>query len=165
MAAKKDKLEYRGQRVSKADVAASAVLNILILVPSILLAVYLRTNSVPLQYAFLVTCTVLMLAVFNFATVVFIAQSGKKFAPVTVPALLSVICIILMYVIMEAINRFYPTLGYGLLTPFVAFVMMLIYVSVFIEKNILLRAYLGINVAAPMLLWAMSMSGNIIMPF
>jgi hypothetical protein len=165
MTAKKDNLGHRAQRASTIDVVAAVMLNILILTPSVFLAAYLRINSVPLQYAYFVTCTVLMLAVFNFATVVFISQSGKKFAQVTIPALLSVICIILMFVIMESLNRFYSNLGYGLLTPFVAFVMMLIYVSVFVEKNMVLKAYLGINVAAPMLLWAMSMSGKIVMPF
>jgi hypothetical protein len=165
MTAKKDKLAHRVHRPSTADVVAAAMLNILIVTPSIFLGVYLRVNAVPLQYASFVTCTVLMLAGFNFATVVFIAQTGRKFAQVTTPALLSVISIILMFVIMESLNRFYPVLGYGILMPFVAFVLLLVYVSIFIEKNTLLRAYLGINASAPMLLWAMSMSGKIVMPF
>jgi hypothetical protein len=165
MSGKKDKLGYREPRDSTGEVLAGAVLDILTMAPSVVLGAYLRDKAMPLQFAYFVSCTILLLAVFNFATVIFIAKSGRNFAWVTMPALLSVISIIFMFVVMESLNRFYPTLGYRFATPFVALVVLLVYAGIFVEKSRTLKLYLGINAAAPMLLWAMSMSGRVVMPF
>lgn len=122
-------------------------------------------SHVPVQYAYFVVCTVLLLAVLDFATVVFIEQYHKRLGKLTLPSLLAAIAVIFLYMVMESFNRFFEQLGYGFLTPLVVIVVLMIYAAIFMEKSLLLKSYLGINSVALALLWAMGASDKITMPF
>lgn len=147
------------------DFLKSVLVGTLVIIPSVLTGYYLMDNPVPTQYAYFVACSVLFLSVLDFAIVVFIEQYRDRLGRVTMPALLSAIAVIFMFIIMESLNRFIKELGYSYLTPFIAVTILLIYAAVFTEKNMLLKVYLGINSIALMLFWAMGFSNKIMMPF
>lgn len=155
----------------KAEVVAmpallkSALVSALVMIPSVLSGFYLMDHRVPVQYAYFVACSIVLLAVFDFATVIFIEQYRSRLGKMTLPALLGAIAIIFLFIVMESLNRFIEDLGYSFLTPFIAAMMLLISAAVFTEKNTILKIYLGINAIALMLLWAMGASDKIMMPF
>ncbi len=145
--------------------ARNTLISFLMILPSVLLTLFLKGNSVPVQYAYFVACTIVLLAVFDFATVVFIEQFRKNLGKLTLPALLAALGMIFAFMIMEALNRFIEHLGYVLLTPFVFLAVLLIYVAIFMEKNLMLKTYLSINSIALLILWVMGTLDKVTMPF
>jgi hypothetical protein len=143
----------------------SIFVSTLIILPSVLVGAYLVNSDTPVQYGYFVTCTVILLAVFDFATVVFIEQFRRTLGILTIPSLLGAILIILMFVVMESLNRFYDHLGYSFLTPFVFIAVLAIYAAIFVEKKVMLKAYLSINSIALVLLWLTGITDKITMPF
>jgi hypothetical protein len=143
----------------------SILWSFLILLPSVLLGTFLVNNHVPVQYAYFVSCIIVLLAVFDFTTVIFIEQYRRKLGKPTIPALLSAILVILLFLIAASLSRFFTHLNYGYLTPFVVISLALLYIAIFWEKNIVLKSYLSINSCALSILWAMGASDKIIMPF
>lgn len=139
--------------------------SVLVILPSILSGIYLSENSVPVQYAYFVACTVLLLAALDFATVVFIEQYRSRLGALTMPALLATIAVIFLFIIAESLIRFFEHLGYTFITPVVIAAMLMIYAAIFMEKNMMLKSYLSINSIALALLWAMGASDKITMPF
>ena len=133
--------------------------------PSIMLGTLFMDAHVSVQYAYFVTCTVILLAVFDFTTVVFIEQYRRELGATTIPALLATIFIILLFVIAASLNRFFQHLGYEYLAPFVFATVLLTYVAIFLEKNMVLKSYLSINSIALILLWVVGNSDRVIMPF
>jgi len=142
----------------------SIITSALVILPSVLVGVYVLFDETPVHYGYLVTCTVMLLAIFDFATVVFIEQFRRDLGKLTLPALLGTLLVILMFVIMESINRFHD-FGYQLMTPLVFIAVLLIYAAVFLEKRIMLKSYLSINSIALLLLWITGTTGRIMMPF
>jgi hypothetical protein len=143
----------------------SALITLLILSPSLLLGIFLIGDRPPVPYAYFVSCTILLLAAIDFATVVFIEQYRRRLGALTIPAFLGTIFIILMFVIAASLNRFFEHLGYGYMTPFAFAALLLVYAAAFREKNIALKCYLSLNSIALALLWAMGTSDKITMPF
>ncbi|MCE9508474.1 MAG: hypothetical protein K8R48_09230 [Alphaproteobacteria bacterium] len=143
----------------------SILWSFLIILPSILLGTFLVNNHVPVQYAYFVSCIIVLLAVFDFTTVVLIEQYRRKLGRATIPALLSAIFVILMFLIAASLSRFLKHLDYSYLTPFVVAAVLLIYIAIFREKNIVMKSYLSINSCALSILWAMGASDKIVMPF
>lgn len=136
----------------------------LIILPSVLTGIYLMYDDTPVHFGYLVTCTVLLLAIFDFATVAFIEQFRRTLGALTLPALLSSILIILMFVIVESLSR-YGYLSYKVMTPLVFAAIILIYAAIFLEKKNMLKSYLSINSIALLLLWITGTTGKITMPF
>ncbi len=143
----------------------SLLLSPLLILPSVVLGIFLSRTVVPVQYGYYVCCTVLLLAVFDFATVIFVDQYRDSLGRATIPALLGTIAVILLFVIIESLNRFFFQLGYGYLTPFVVAALLLTYAAIFIEKNTLLKVYISINSLALVLLWTTGITGRVAMPF
>jgi hypothetical protein len=112
-----------------------------------------------------VSCIIVLLAVFDFTTVVFIEQYRRKLGKPTIPALLGTIFVILLFLIGASVSRFFKHLDYGYLTPFVIVAIALIYIAIFWEKNMALKSYLSMNACALSILWAMGASDKIVMPF
>jgi hypothetical protein len=143
----------------------STLLSVLLILPSALLGRYLFGNVMSVQYSYYVVCTILILAAFDFATVIFIEQYRRSLGILTIPVLLATIAVILMFTIMESLNRYFNHLGYTFLTPFVLVTILLIYAALFLEKNIMLKAYIAINSVALVLLWITAVTGRVVMPF
>lgn len=143
----------------------SFIASTLIVLLSALIGTYLLRSDAPVHYAYFVTCTIILLAIFDFVTVVFIERFYTTLGILVIPALISTILIIFMFVVIESLNRFYDHLGYAFLTPFVFIAVLLIYAAIFLEKNAMLKTYLGINSVALLLLWATGTADKITMPF
>lgn len=141
------------------------LLSALILTPSALLVFTMVDNHMPVPYAYFVACIILLLAAFDFATVVFVEQYRSKLGALTIPALLATIFMILVYVIASSLNRFFEHLGYAYLDIPVMIVLLSVYAATFREKNTLLKWYLGLNAVGLALLWAMGVSDKVMMPF
>lgn len=143
----------------------SLLISALILSPSLALEGFLLQNRVELNAPYLAACIIVFLAVMNFLTILMIEPQWRKLSKFTFPAFLATIAVILMYMMVEALNRFVEYFGYGVLTPFVAACMLLIYITVFTEKNIVLKCYLSLNSVAITVLWMMGSVDKITMPF
>jgi len=135
------------------------------ILPSILIGNFLRDHQVPVQYSYFVGVTVLMLAAFDFATVVFIEQYKSKMGKLTIPALVGANAIIFMFIIAESFNRFLTHVGYAYITPFLLISVILIYIAIFREKMLVMKLYLSLNSMALLLLWTMGLADKIVMPF
>jgi hypothetical protein len=136
-----------------------------VLSPAFLSAVFLIHERPPIPYDYFVSCGILLLAVFDFVTVVFIEQYRKRLGTLTMAALLGTIFIVMLFMIATALNRFFEYLGYGYLIPFIGAAMLLIYAAAFIEKNLVLKIHLSLNSLALALLWTMGATDKVMMPF
>ena len=143
----------------------SSIISAIILAPALIAAIYLVENQGPIHAPYLVACVILLLAALDFALVIIIEPYRSKFSKLTLPAFIGAMAIVLLFVIMEAANRFFENLGYSVLTPVVAAGVVLLYATVFTEKNIVLKCYLSINSVALMFLWAMGAIDKITLPF
>lgn len=63
----------------------SILLSPLVILPSVLIGIYLSGNIMPVQYGYYVVCSILLLAIFDFATVVFIEQYRNRGYPDVYP--------------------------------------------------------------------------------
>ena len=154
-----------GQSASVPAFVKSFIINILILIPSILIGFYLTENNAPLPYPYMIAYAILLWATLDFIIVVLIEPYRRILGALTIPAFIGTISIVMLFVIAESINRFFKQFSYGLLTPFVIVVIVLIAVAVFREKNIALKCYLGLNSIMLIMLWALGASDKITMPF
>jgi len=132
---------------------------------SVLTGVYLLRGYVSAQYAYFVTCAVLLLAAFDFATVVFIEKYRSTLGALTLPAFLAALGTIFLFIVVESFNRLFEGFGYTLTMPFVAVAVLMIYAAIFMEKNMMLKICLGINSLALALLWALGATDMITLPF
>jgi hypothetical protein len=142
-----------------------ALLNTLILSPALSSAIYLIQNKGPIHAPYLIACIVLLLTALDFIAVIMIEPQRSKFSILTLPALLSTMAVILLFVIAEALNRFAGHFGYSFLTPFVAVTVLLAYAAVIKEKNIPLKCYLSLNSIALMFLGELGPIDKNTMPF
>ena len=143
----------------------SLLVSLLALLPSTLVWAYLLNNNISMEYAWLMAYGILLWGVLDFIIVIFIEPYRRSIGKLTIPAFIATISVILLFIIMEGINRFVKHLGYGVLTPFVALAALLIAAAVFRERNAALKGYLSFNNALLGLLWAMGAVDKIAMPF
>ena len=140
-------------------------ISLIAIVPSTTVGILLKDHNVPVEYAQLVATTVLFLAAFNFATVIFIEQYRNIINRLTIPALIASTAIIFMFMIAASLNRFFPQLGYNYITPFLFSVVLLDYVAILKTKIYTLKFYLSLNTIALFILWAMGTAKIFTMPF
>lgn len=140
-------------------------ISLIAIVPSTTVGILLKDHNVPIEYAQLVITTLLMLAAFNFATVVFVEQYRKQLSRMTMPALILSTAIIFMYVIAASLNRFVIELGYNYITPFLFGTIIYDYLTILREKIYTLKFYISLNTIALFILWAMGTAKIFTMPF
>lgn len=143
----------------------SASIGALIISPSLTTGMYLMDNNTLLEEPYQTVCLILLIAAIDLAMLVILDPYRRDLSKLTLPALISTMAIILLFIITESINRFFEHLGYTVLTPFVIACIALIYTTIFLERNIALKFYLSLNSIAVMFLWALGASNRIMMPF
>jgi hypothetical protein len=143
----------------------SITVNAAVLAPAMLSGIYLIENLAPSGHAYFIACAILILAVINFVTIALIEPYRRNLGKLTIPAFICAIGLVLLFVMTDALNRFFDHLGYNWLTPLVAIVTLLIYIAVLREKNIALKCHLSINSIALSILWAMGAIDKITLPF
>jgi hypothetical protein len=149
----------------KASILKSILTGAIVLAPAVAVEMYLIGHKAPLQASYFFACVVLFLGVIDFGTVVMIEPQRKRLSSLTMPAFLSAMAVVLLYVISESLNRFVQHLGYEWLTPFAMASIVMLYGAVFIEKNLALKCQLSLNSIAVTFLWAMGSIDKVTMPF
>lgn len=143
----------------------SALISLVILSPSLLSGIFLIENHVPVTHAYLVACLILLLAVLDFVMVVLLEPYRRRLGALTMGAFIVTISIILLFIMTNALHRFFDHLGYDYLTPFVVAGELLLVAAVFFEKNAALKCSLSLNSIALAVLWAMGAADKVTMPF
>ena len=143
----------------------TATTSILILSPSLAAGVCLLENELPLQEALRTSVMILFLASVNFAVAIMLDPYRGNYSRLTPPSLIGMVTVVLSYAIFEALNRFDGHLGYGWLTPFVVACVALIYTTVFLEKNIVMKCLHSLSGIALIFLWALGATERFTMPF
>ncbi len=143
----------------------SASASIVVLVPSLIAGMYLMDNRLPLQEPFIISYLILILSAINLALVIMMEPYRRDYCKMTSPALASVIAVVLLFAMTESLNRFYLHLGYNALTPFVIACLSLVYMTIVLEKSIVMKLYLSLNSVSVMALWALGSIDKFTMPF
>ncbi len=139
-------------------------ISLIAIVPSVIIGMLLKDHNIPVHYSHMVGITILLLAVFNFTTVVLIDEYDN-IKRLTIPALVAATAIIFMFIIAESLNRFLMQMGYSYITPFLFIVNLFTYMAIFREKNYVLKLYLSLNTIALFILWAMGCAETFTTPF
>ncbi len=139
-------------------------ISLVAIIPSVVIGMLLKDHNIPVHYSHMVGITILLLAVFNFTTVVMIDEYDN-IKRLTIPALVTATAIIFMFIIAESLNRFLMQMGYSYITPFLFIVNLFTYVAIFREKNYVLKLYLSLNTIALYILWAMGCAETFTTPF
>lgn len=140
-------------------------ISLIAIVPSTTIGLVLKDHDIPVEYAQLVATTILLLAAFNFATVIIAEHYSKMLSRMTMPALIGSTAIIFMYVIAASLNRFVVELGYHYITPFLFGVILYDYLTILREKIYTLKFFISLNTIALFILWAMGTAKTFTMPF
>ncbi len=140
-------------------------ISLIVIIPSAIIGLLLKDHTVPVHYSHMVGITVLLLAVFNFTTVVMIEGYNDVIKKFTIPAIVASTAIIFMFIIAESLNRFLTEMGYSYITPFLFIVILFTYFAVFKEKHFILKTYLSLNTLALYILWAMGSAETFTTPF
>jgi hypothetical protein len=152
-------------RVQKDDMLKSLVTGLLVCVPSFCLSVYIMETRINWPAPAVITAAILCAAAANFALIVFLEYYRRRLGALTLPALLTEVGIVMLFVIAGSINRYYADFGYGWLAPLVAFYLCLSTLAIFREKTLLLKCHLGLNAVMLAVLCSLGAADRIALPF
>jgi hypothetical protein len=154
------------RKTGKDEILDSSVITSLIVsVPSFCMALYVVEARISWDSPGLIVFFILGLAVANFAAIVFLEQYRASIGKLTLPALLSGVGLVLLFVVAEAVNRFYRDLGYEWLLPAVILALAISFVAIFRERKMALKCQLAGNSVAAAVLWSLGMADKMAMPF
>ncbi len=139
-----------------------------IIAPCLATMLMLRDSRLPQDFPILFSCLILIVMSVNFGTAIMIEPYRKDFSRLTPSALLSASGVILISAIAAAVTSFLNSgisFSYAYVAPLVIASLALIYLTIFTERNIVMKAYLGLNAIALLFLWMLGTSGNFTLPF
>jgi len=141
--------------------------SVLILAPSLAAGICLLEDTLPLlQEALRISYLILFLASINFATAIMIEPYRSSLSRLSLPTLMSMVAVVFLFIVAGALKlQFFQHLDYIFLTPFVAACEILIYATIFFEKNIPLKCLLSLDSIALMFLCALSVTDKFTTPF
>lgn len=154
-----------GHDRSFARILLSVGTSLLVLLPSLATGWCLLNDSLPLQSALKVSCLILFLASINFAAAIMLEPYRSHFSRLSPPAMIGMAAIVFIFIMLEAMKTYFPSIGYSLLTPFVIASGVLLYVTIFRERSLPLKCLLSLDSIALMFLWALGASDKFTMPF
>lgn len=152
-------------RQDKDDLRKSLVTSLLVSLPTFCAALYFMEAQITWRSPSLIVVFILGLAVANFAAIVILEHYRSSLGNLTLPALLSGVGLILLFVTAEAINRFYRDFGYEWLFPVVVLALGLSFLAIFRERKMALKFQLACNSVAVAVLWSLGAADKIAMPF
>lgn len=151
--------------ISSQELTKSYIVSLLISIPCLALTIYLTQFRLDWWYAHVIFAMILFVSVINFIALIFLEEIKSRIGALTIPTLLATMALILLFVLIEGVNRFYPLFGYNWLFPVIALVMVFKYLAMFKEKNLALKFYLAINIIALAALWGLGAADKIDLPF
>ena len=108
---------------------------------------------------------VLALAGLNIATACILDGDRARLGAFTMPALLAMAGIVLMYIFAQSINRYVTPVGYDWMLPFVIAGLGLCYCGVFLEKSLFLKASMAASGLALTVMWCLGSADKLALPF
>lgn len=108
---------------------------------------------------------VLVLAAVNIATACMLDSERPRLGVFTMPALLAMAGIVLMYIFAQSVNRYITQVGYDWLLPFVIAGLGLCYCGVFLEKSLYLKVAMALSGLALTVLWCLGSADKLALPF
>lgn len=161
----KDPLKQRKPHISSTDLIRSYIISMLISAPCLGLTVYLTQFKVEWWYAHGIFAAILVLSFINIMALILLDQAQYDVGRMTIPSLIAVIGLVLFFVILEGLSRFFPWIGYRWLFPVIALALIFKYLAIFKEKNLALKFYLAMNGVALATLWGLGQADKIDLPF
>jgi hypothetical protein len=144
----------------------SLVTSLGVSIPGFFLSVFLMETQIQWPHPAWIILGILAGAVVNFGVIITLDRCREKIGHMTIPALLAVVGVVLMYLIAEALNRFIDSrIGYSWLFPFVVLSTGLCLLAIFKEKKIALKCHLAANSVIIAVLWALGTADKIALPF
>lgn len=150
---------------NKDELYKSLVTSLLVSVPSFCASLYFMEAKIVWDSPSLVVTFLLGFAVANFASIVILEHYRSEIGKLTLPALLSAVGLVFLFVIAEAINRFFLDFGYNWLFPVVLLALGLSFIAIFKEEKLALKCQLAFNSVAVAVLWALGVADKVAIPF
>lgn len=133
--------------------------------PCSFLSIALMHNHSPFSQPMLWATGVLALAGMNIATACMLDGERARLGAFTMPALLAMAGIVLMYVFAQSVNRYVTPVGYDWLLPFVIAGLGLCYCGIFLEKSLFLKALMAASGLALTVMWCLGSADKLALPF
>lgn len=151
--------------VRRESLVRGFVFNLALACPGLIFGLYALSHNVNWPAPALIMPFIFALAAGSFTLIAILDSMHARTGQWTLPGLLSVTGIVMLFMIAEAANRFLGDFGYGWLLPFVLTVQAVLYVAMFTEKGFLLRAVLLLDSIAISVLWGLGAADRLFMPF
>jgi hypothetical protein len=157
--------DVRAQALAKLHMLKPAALSIAVAVPAMLLTVFLMESKLVWPEPQLFVIGVLGVMAVNFGLLVLVEPYRGSLGPLTLPAMLGFIAMVILFVMTDCFNRFITECGFGWLTPFTLVGLSLLYAAVFREKHMPLKLVLAINGLSLTALWCLGTVDRVALPF
>lgn len=161
----KDQKEPVPHDLSNAEMMKSYVISLLISLPCVAATCFLAYFNQDWPEARIIFSVILFVSVINFVAISVLEEYRSRLGSFTVPVLLAASALVLLVVLLSAVNRFVPAIGYSWSFPIVLFVIVFKYLAMFREKNLALKFYLAVNIIALAALLGMGTHNKIALPF
>lgn len=148
----------------KDDLFKSLVTSLLVSVPGFCAALYFMEAKFVWDEPGLVVAFILGFAFANFAAIVILEHYRSNIGKLTLPAMLSAVGLVMLFVITEGLNRTFH-FGYEWLFPAVILAMGLILIAIFKERRVLLKCHLAVNEVVVGILWGLGVMDRVALPF
>lgn len=134
-------------------------------IPSLFVAVWLLKNSPIPEQPSLIATIILGMAATNFAAVIFLEKYRDRLGRLTLHALLTVVGMVLLYIVTDALNRYVSDIGYHWLYPPVLAAIGVIYIALFREKHFWIKCLLAADAVMIAGLWCLGITEKLALPF
>lgn len=133
--------------------------------PAVFLAIFTVDKKVPIPHAMIAGWGIMLLAAANCAAAVMAEEYRRQISRLSIPAILGSVCVILMFLGVAALNRFFEHMGYKFIAPLAIAAFLLVGIAALAERKMTLKLWLGINGLGLTLVWAMVASERVTLPF
>lgn len=108
---------------------------------------------------------VLAIAGLNIATACVLDGERSRLGVFTMPALLAMVGIVILYIFGQSVNRYITPVGYDWMLPFVIPGLGLCYCGIFLEKSMFLKALMAVSGLALTVMWCLGSANKLALPF
>lgn len=134
-------------------------------IPSLFVVVYLMKSTPVMAQPSVASLIILAMTLGNFVALTGLEKYRDILGKLTIPALVSTIGAVLLFVIADALNRFAFDMGYRWLFPMVMAGLVMLYTALFRERVIWVKSLLAIDGIMLAILWCLAASDKFYMPF
>lgn len=151
--------------IRKEPAFRSFISNLALACPGMIFGLYTLSNNVSWPAPALIMPFILAMGAGSFVLIALLDSLHTRTGQWTMPGLLAMSGIVILFMIAEVANRFLGDFGYGWLLPVVLSVQAVLYVALFTEKRLLLRTVLLVDSLAISVLWGLGSADRMFMPF